>query len=99
MAWSPCPLKRYPGARQPDHQLPACSHRFQTMAPRATRVNFTPTTARKTRHVHRTHHLPSRGCPPHTDITDSFDISASRSLRRSPFLPYISHALSFSLIP
>ena len=65
MAWSPCPLKRFPGARQPDHQLPACSHRFQIMAPRATRVSFTPTTARETRHVHRTHHLSSRGCPPH----------------------------------
>lgn len=58
MAWSPCPLKRFPGARQPDHRLPACSHRFHAIPPRATRVvRFTPTTARETRHVHRTHHF------------------------------------------
>lgn len=57
MAWSPCPLKRFPGARQPDHRLPACSHRFQAITPRVTRVRFTPTTARNTRHVHRTHHF------------------------------------------
>ena len=57
MAWSPCPLKRFPGARQPDHRLPACSHRFQAITPRVTRVRFTPTTTRNTRHVHRTHHF------------------------------------------
>lgn len=79
MAWSPCPLKRFPGARQPDHQLPACSHRFQIMAPRATRVSFTPTTTRETRHVHRTHHLSSRGCPPHRYSRYTLDISAARS--------------------
>lgn len=57
MAWSPCPLKRFPGARQPDHRLPVCSHRFRAITPRVTRVRFTPTTARETRHVHRTHHF------------------------------------------
>lgn len=57
MAWSPCPLKRFPGARQPDHRLPVCFHRFRAITPRVTRVRFTPTTARETRHVHRTHHF------------------------------------------
>lgn len=58
MAWSPCPWKRFPGTRQPDHQLPTFSHGSRIMAARATRVRFTPTTARETRLVHRTHHLP-----------------------------------------
>lgn len=58
MAWSPCPFKRFPGARQPDHQLPSWSHRSQAaIAPRATRVSCTPATTRETRHVRRTHHL------------------------------------------
>lgn len=58
MAWSPCPWKRFPGTRQPDHRLPTFSHGSRIMAARATRVRFTPTTARETRLVHRTHHLP-----------------------------------------
>lgn len=62
MAWSPCPWKRFPGARQPDHRLPAFSHGSQVVvAARATRVIITPTTARETRLVHRTHHSLSRG--------------------------------------
>lgn len=60
MAWSPCPWKRFPGARQPGHRLPAVSHfGYQVVvvvARATTRVIITPTTARETRLVHRTHH-------------------------------------------
>ena len=88
MAWSPCPFKRFPGARQPDHQLPSWSHRSQAaIAPRATRVSCTPATTRETRHVRRTHHLYlGLGGRKLADISLSFYLSLSkRSLSFSFF--------------
>lgn len=96
MAWSPCPWKRFPGTRQPDHRLPAFSHgsRVVVVAARLTRriVRFTPTTARETRLVHRTHHLP-RGYSP--SCSRYPNKTRARALSYLPFLDF----LLFNLFP
>lgn len=77
------------------------------MVPRATSVCFTPTTARETCHVHRTHHLSSRGCPPHRysrlsfasplllPATTSFLFFFADSFPRPPPPPPPAHPPSF----